>query len=148
MIRLRPRDLEDPRQAAALARALCISGDLDGAEDLLEKLTSVVDDLPLPRRTEVQLRMAAGWAALGHVEDALPMARTAARVAGTRGFRIWALAARMLLAEIAPAAEAGRHRAEAADLARDLLSELPDDLAAFFRKQPGIERLLVTGQLG
>jgi tetratricopeptide (TPR) repeat protein len=133
-----------PALRATLARALCVTGELDRAEQILTDLGAELADLHLPRRTQVQLNMAAAWAALGLSEEALPLAREAARVAGSRGFRTWALKARVLLSELADGDEAEHARSEAAALARDLLDALPAGLAGSFRRQPGFARLWVV----
>ncbi len=132
-----------PALRSTLARALCTTGDIDRAESILNELMGQLDTLHLPRRTQVQLNMAAAWAALGLAEEALPLVREAARVAGTRGFRAWALKARILLAELEEEQPAEQARQEAADLARQLLEALPAELAGPFRRQPGFARLWV-----
>ena len=133
-----------PALRATLARVLCVTGDLDRAEEILETLEDELPGLPLPRRTQVQLNMAAAWAAIGLADEALPLARRAAQVAGSRGFRTWALRARVLLSELASGAEAEHARAEAAAIAHSLLDGLPGDLAGCFRRQPGFARLWVV----
>lgn len=132
-----------PALRATRARAIGAQGDLDGAEALLHEVEAELAALHVPRRTQVELQLARAWAALGDLDHALPLARKASQVAGSRGFKTWALQARLLLSEVAPGPEAEAARAEAAALARDLVEGLPADLVGTFRRQPGLARLWV-----
>jgi tetratricopeptide (TPR) repeat protein len=136
-------ELYTPALRATMARALAGTDNITRAEGILTDLEGSLRALPLPRRTQVQLNMAAAWVAVGLLDEAVPLLREAARVARTRGFRAWALKALLLLAEVAPAHEADAARREAAGIARALLEGLPGGMAGSFRRQPGFARLWV-----
>jgi tetratricopeptide (TPR) repeat protein len=134
-------ELYTPALRATMARALAGTDNITRAEGILTDLEANLGTLPLPRRTQVQLNMAAAWVAVGLLDEAVPLLREAARVARTRGFRAWALKALLLLAEVAPPEEADAARREAAGIARALLEGLPGGMAGSFRRQPGFARL-------
>lgn len=132
-----------PALRATMARALASTDNITRAEGILTDLEAGLSALPVPRRAQVQLNMAAAWIAVGHPDEALPLLREAARVASTRGFVSKALKARLLLSEVAESDEAERARSEAARLARGVLEGLPAPMAGTFRRQPGMARLWV-----
>ena len=125
-----------------LARALVINGKHDEARALLESMTDSLEDIAVPRLTQILGVMALAMKALGEEESALKMARESARIAGMRGFRFWSLTARMLLADLGQGEEAEQAHREAVILAQDLCRALPDDLATTFRKRIGMDALL------
>jgi len=144
--RARDPELYAPALRATMARALAGTANITRAEGILTDLEGSLRVLPLPRRTQVQLNMAAAWVAVGLLDEAVPLLRDAARVARGRGFRAWALTALLLLAEVAAPTEAAVARREAAAIARAILEGLPGSMAGSFRRRPGFARLwLVDG---
>jgi hypothetical protein len=130
-----------PALRASLARALCLTGHLDEAEQILLALESQLSDLAVPRRTQVQIHMAAVWLSMGQKDDALGLLRSAWRVCSIRGFQVWGLRCLMLMVEAVPPQEAVQVRVDAQALATKLISSLPFQLANFFKRQPGLSRL-------
>ena len=57
------------------------------------------------------------------------IARTVVQTAGSRGFRLWSLEARALMAHLAEEADAATHRAVGQELAKDFTSGLSPDMA-------------------
>jgi tetratricopeptide (TPR) repeat protein len=141
--RVNDPELYAPALRATMARALASTDNITRAEGILTDLEGRIGDLPLPRRTQVQLNMAAAWVALGHPDEAHPLLRSAVRVTTRRGFKSRALKAGILLCEVAEGEEAERARVEASRLAREILSCLPAESAGSFRRQPGFARLWV-----
>jgi hypothetical protein len=144
---LREVERRDPEQyepalRARLARAQAIRGDADAARLEVVQVEAVVGGLPVPRRAEVLALLAVALEALGEGDDALVAAREAARLAASRGFRPWAIAALVAVARLAPAAEAARAAEEGAALAADLARDLPDALAERYRARPLVRALL------
>ena len=110
--RSRDPEVYAPALRATMARALAGTANITRAEGILTDLEGSLRTLALPRRTQVQLNMAAAWVAVGLLDEAVPLLRDALRVARSRGFRSWALTALLLLAEVAAPAEADAARRE------------------------------------
>jgi serine/threonine protein kinase/tetratricopeptide (TPR) repeat protein len=130
-----------PALQASLARAFCLIGRLEAAEQLLVSLENQLSQLAVPRRTQVQIHMAAVWLSMGQKDDALTLLRSAWRVCSIRGFQVWGLRCLMLMAEAVPLEQAAQVRSEAKQLAEELMSRLPAQLAGYFKRQPGLTRL-------
>jgi tetratricopeptide (TPR) repeat protein len=127
---------------AMLARALLVNGQTEEATSILTDLAAQFEEIAVPRLTQIMGVMALAWRSLGEDEHALRLARESARIAGTRGFRLWSLTARMILADVGSGDEATQAHMEAVTLARDLCRALPHDLAVTFRTRRGISALL------
>ena len=125
-----------------LAHALVVDSKPDEARSILTSMNETLDEIAVPRLTQVMGVMALAWKALGEDEQALRLARESARIAGTRGFRLWSLTARMVLADVGEGEEAITAHAEAQTLARDLYQALPEELMATFKTRRGISALL------
>ena len=136
-----------PALQASLARSLCLLGQLEQAESILVQLETSLSDLAVPRRTQVQIHMAAVWLSMGQKDDALSLLRSAWRVCSIRGFQVWGLRCLMLLAESVPLGESEQIRSEARRLAKELMDQLPAELAGYFRRQAGLARLWNTSPL-
>jgi tetratricopeptide (TPR) repeat protein len=130
---------------AMLARAMCVDGKHAHGQQMLESLAERIDGLAVTRFTQVAMVMALAWKTLGVEEHALRWAGEAARMASTRGFRLWSLYARMVIADVGHGDSADMAHGEAAALARDLCRALPPALADHFRRRRGIGALLVEG---
>jgi hypothetical protein len=135
-----------PTLRATLAHARCIQGDAPDALALTAEVRAALPGLPLPRWVQVQLSLAEALAALSELDLALTAAREAAKVAGFRGLRTWALRARLLLCQLAPPAEADQARREAAQLAEQISLELGPELNRFWRAQPALYALWVLDE--
>ncbi len=129
----------DPeRYATALialnAWACAHTGDLPDAQRLLASAERELASLPVPRRCQVMLGAAQAYVAMERHDDAERLALAAQALASSRGFRLWGLDARVLLASLVDDEAAARGwRAEADALATELERELDPDLARAFR---------------
>lgn len=124
-----------PVLQALAARALAPQ-DAGAATRLAEQAELALVDIPIPRRTQVQLALAWAWLALGDRRRARAIARTVVQTAGSRGFRLWSLEARALMAHLAEEADAATHRAVGQELAKDFTSGLSPDMARSFARRP------------
>lgn len=124
-----------PLLNALSARALAPT-DPRTCQARLESAEDVVAELPIPRRTQVQLALAWAWRAHGKPEIARARARTVMHTAGSRGFRLLSLEARALMAMLTEGEEQSTHRAVGQELARDFTTALPRDMAVAFAKRP------------
>jgi hypothetical protein len=125
---------------ALLARAESGS-DPSAARALLSKARSALPQLPVPRRTQVQLALAWALVELGEQDAAQQMARTVLQTAGSRGFRLVSLEARSLMAHITDKEEQKTHRAVGQELARDFTNGLAPDMALAFMRRPFLKFL-------
>ncbi len=130
---------------AMFARATCVDGRQEQGRSMLETLTDRLSDLAIPRFTQVMVVMALAWKTLGEDERAMDCADQAARMASTRGFRLWSLYARMIMAEVGEGERSELAHTEAAMLAKDMCRTMPPELADHFRRRRGIGALLVEG---
>jgi len=130
---------------AMLARALCVLGDHAQGKMLLEGIEEKLANLAIPRTTQVLVVLALAWKTLGESDRALDRAEKAVRMAGTRGFRLWSLYARMIVADVGQGEAAEVAHGESVTLARELCRSLPPELADHFRRRRGIGALLVEG---
>jgi predicted ATPase len=129
-----------PMVQALLARAESGS-DPSAARALLSKARSALPQLPVPRRTQVQLALAWALVELGEQDAAQQMARTVLQTAGSRGFRLVSLEARSLMAHITDKEEQKTHRAVGQELARDFTNGLAPDMALAFMRRPFLKFL-------
>jgi tetratricopeptide (TPR) repeat protein len=113
----------------------------------LERAGAEVGDLPVPRRTQVQLALAWAWRAAGDRDAARRHARAVLQTAGSRGFRLLSLEARALMCELSAGEEQATHRAVGQDLIRDFTTSLPEPLRRSFLRRPFV-RFLVDGSGG
>ena len=127
---------------AMLARATCMDGRLDEGRAMLMHLEGRLTELAVPRHTQVMVVMALAWQALGEQDRAMDCASKAAQVAGTRGFRLWSLYARMIMAEVGGDERSEVAHAESVMLAKDMCARMPPDLAEHFRRRRGIGAML------
>lgn len=118
-----------------LARAEAAS-DPVAARALIEKAEATLADIPVPRRTQVQLGLAWALMAQGDREGARRAARTVLQTAGSRGFRLLSLEARALMAHLTEGDEQKTHRSVGQELARDFTSSLAPELARSFARRP------------
>ncbi len=134
-----------PALVALKAWACAFTGDHDDAARMLGQVERTLEKLPVPRRCQVMLSAAQAHAALGAAEDARRLAGEAAGLAGSRGFRLWDLQARWLLAQVSddPTASAA-WRMEAVERARDLHDELDLDHRRIYQAHPDVSPLLAS----
>jgi eukaryotic-like serine/threonine-protein kinase len=129
----------DPERYAPLVRAhlaMALADTRpDEAREALAAAEALLSDLPLPRRTQVQLAMAHAFCALGDDTRALRHARVVLQTAGSRGFRLLSLEARALMARLTEGEERATHRAVGRDLARDFTAGLSESLRRAFRQR-------------
>jgi hypothetical protein len=124
-----------PVLQAHLARAEALT-DPVAAQALIGKAEAALAQVPVPRRTQVQLGLAHAWLAVGHADNARRTARTVLQTAGSRGFRLISLEARAIMAHLSPKDEQKTHRAVGQELARDFTSGLAPDMARAFARRP------------
>ncbi len=129
-----------PVLQAHMARAYATS-DRAKAIALAEQATAQLAEIPVPRRTQVQLALASAWLVLGERDKARSTARTVLQTAGSRGFRLISLEARALMAHLTQEEEAQTHRAVGQELARDFTSGLAPDMALSFQRRPFLRYL-------
>jgi hypothetical protein len=98
-------------------------------------------ELPVPRRTQLQLALAWGYLALGDAAAARRCARSVLQMAGSRGLRLLSLEARAVLARVTEADESATHRAVGADLVRDFLAAIPESGRPAFLGRPFVRFL-------
>jgi tetratricopeptide (TPR) repeat protein len=130
-----------PLLQALLARSEAAS-DAVSARALVDRAEQALSDLPVPRRTQVQLQLA--WATMGlHDRDAaLRHARAVVQTAGSRGFRLWLLEARALCTHLtADGDEQRSHRTVGRELARDFTSGLAPEMVRSFVRRPWLRFL-------
>ena len=134
-----------PALKALRARALARLGELDAAEEILSTLGEGLTRMPLPQKLRLELLMAAAWRGLGRVEEARRVAASVARVASARGFRMWALRALLIEADLSVGAARERAVSSAGSLACTLLAGLPAELGIHFQQRPGFGELWLAG---
>lgn len=135
-----------PALVALKAWACAFTGDVDDASRMLAQVERTLEKLQVPRRCQVMLSAAQAHAALGSSADAHRLAFEAAGLAGSRGFRLWDLQARWLLAQVTedPSASAG-WRQEAVERARSLHEDLDPGHREVYGARPDIAALLDDG---
>lgn len=129
-----------PLAMALLARALAPSQP-DDARAHIATIEARLRELPIPRRTQVELNLAYACEALDDRDAARRYARSVLQTAGSRGFRLLSLEARALLASVTPSDEAQTHRAVGQELVRDFTNALSVEHTASFRARPWMRRL-------
>jgi tetratricopeptide (TPR) repeat protein len=145
---LREAERRDPEQygpalRARLAQVLALEGNGPAARAALAVVVAEVDALPIPRRTEVFSMISRACEALGDSEGALVAARTAARLASSRGLRPWHIAALGAVGRLGQGAEAERANLEAQQAVADLVGSWPVGLVQKYRSRPSIQALTV-----
>jgi serine/threonine protein kinase/tetratricopeptide (TPR) repeat protein len=111
------------------------------AKSLAEEASKALAEIPVPRRTQVQLALASAWLVLGERNRARTTARTVLQTAGSRGFRLISLEARALMAHLSDEDEAATHRAVGQELARDFTTGLAPEMALSFQRRPFLRHL-------
>ncbi|MEZ4316860.1 MAG: protein kinase [Myxococcota bacterium] len=138
-------DGRDPERTIPLLQALkarsVAETDPDTARDLIAKSDATLADLPVPRRTQVQLALAWANRDVGELDKARAKARTVLHTAGSRGFRLLSLEARALMALLSDGEEQQTHRAVGQELARDFTAMLSPDMARAFARRPFLKHL-------
>jgi tetratricopeptide (TPR) repeat protein len=129
-----------PLLQAMRARAIA-AHDEAGARTLIAAADRTLADLPVPRRTQVQLALAWGNREVGELDKARSKARTVLHTAGSRGFRLLSLEARALMADLSSGEEQQTHRAVGQELARDFTNMLSPDMARAFARRPFLKFL-------
>ena len=129
-----------PVLRSLLARAYA-SSDPEAGILLADQAAAELHDIPVPRRTQVQMALATAYLTLGKKEQARSMARTVLQTAGSRGFRLLSLEARALLASLGTEGEAATHRAVGQELARDFTTGLSPEMARSFARRPFLKWL-------
>jgi tetratricopeptide (TPR) repeat protein len=129
-----------PLLRAHLARALAESRP-DEARVALGLAEEALVELPVPRRTQVELALASACVALGEHERAEQHARQVIQTAGSRGFQLLALEARAILAHVCEPHDAHTHRQAGQDLAKDFTTGLAPDMVAGFVSRPWLQWL-------
>jgi tetratricopeptide (TPR) repeat protein len=129
----------DPEEYGPAARALlarCWGRVGEGArcEEQLNHLEGRVGRLPLGRRLPVQLDMAVALGELGRKDEALNLAIEVGQTAHSRGFRLHAMHARLLVAGLGGGEAAEDARREAAELAQAMEAGLADDARPAWQK--------------
>jgi hypothetical protein len=124
-----------PLLQAHLVRALAMTS-AQQAAPLVLQAEAALAELPVPRRTQVQLALAYARLALGDLEPARAHARAVLQTAGSRGFRLLSLEARALMAHLTEGEDQATHRAVAQELARDFVSGLPAEMRTAFQRRP------------
>ena len=129
-----------PLLQAHLARALARTSPTD-ATILVQAAEQQVEQLPVPRRSQVLLALAWAWLALGDTHMALARSRTVMQTAGSRGFRLQSLESRALLTHLTAGEEQVLHRTVGQDLARNFSMGLSPDMARSFARRPFLRYL-------
>jgi hypothetical protein len=129
-----------PLLQAHLVRALAASNP-EQALLLVRAAERALADLPVPRRTQVQLVLAHAELALGSRDEARNHARSVLQTAGSRGFRLLSLESRALMAYLTEGDEQVTHRAVGQELARDFTGGLAPEMAKAFQRRPFLKYL-------
>jgi tetratricopeptide (TPR) repeat protein len=135
----------DPERYLPLLQALLARSeaaiDPVSARALVDRAEQALADLPVPRRTQVQLQLA--WASmnLGDRESALRHARAVVQTAGSRGFRLWLLEARALCTHLTDGDDQRSHRTVGRELARDFTAGLAPEMVRSFARRPWLRFL-------
>jgi hypothetical protein len=135
----------DPERVLPLVHALLGRAEAptspDAARSHTDLAESALADLPVPRRTQVQLAIAHARLATGDPDAARRAARAVLQTAGSRGFRLLSLEARALLAHLTSGEEQRMHRAVGQELARDFCGGLAPDMARAFARRGFLRHL-------
>ena len=133
----------DPEQYAPALVALhgwacAMTGDASDARRMFSTAERLVDKVPLPRRCQVLLTCARGFAVLGETQEAQRLGNLVANSAASNAFRIRNLESRVLLASLASDdVTAQKYLEDARGLARGITEELLSEQAEAFRKRFG-----------
>lgn len=141
----------DPERFQPLAHAIlahaATSTDPSAFEESRGQAQQSLRDLPIPRRTQVELALARAMEAAGDRASALRHARSVLQTAGSRGLRLISLEARALLAALTEPEEASTHRAVGKELVADFTTSLSEELERSFRARPWMKHLGVDAAL-
>ena len=129
-----------PLLRSHLANALAHTDPQD-ALTLATAAQNAIPELPIPRRTQVQLALAYASLSLGKFETASTMGRHVLQTAGSRGFRLLSLQARALMAHLTEGQEQATHRSVGQELARDFTGGLSSEVALAFMQRPFLKYL-------
>lgn len=130
----------EPLLHALGARCLAVT-DATEARRRFALADATLPDLPVPRRTQVQLALAWASKELGDDDAARTRARAVLQTAGSRGFRLLSLEGRALLAQLTDGEEKRTHQAVGQELARDFTAGLSADMARSFARRPFLKHL-------
>jgi len=135
----------DPERTTPLLQALkarAIAAELpEVAQELIRRSDGALVDLPVPRRTQVQLALAWAYRDIAELDKARAKARTVLHTAGSRGFRLLSLEARALMALLSEGEEQQTHRTVGQELARDFTATLSPEMARAFAHRPFLKHL-------
>ncbi len=138
-------DGRDPERTIPLLRSLLARAiaphDEPTAREHIAAADRTLADLPVPRRTQVQLALAWANRAVGEHDKARSKARTVLHTAGSRGFRLLSLEARALMADLSGGEEQQTHRAVGQELARDFTAMLSPEMGRAFARRPFLKFL-------
>jgi tetratricopeptide (TPR) repeat protein len=125
-----------PLVQARLALLFHKSGEAFQAESMLEQVLKEREGIPLPRFIQSLGVAAQVLAVLLRTDEAVRVARRASELALSRGLKLWAFDALVLLARHVPdESERAHHAEQARDLARCTLAALPEDMATGLRER-------------
>ena len=106
------------------------------AKKLATSAASALGELPVPRRSQVQLALAWAYLTIGNHQSALITARSVLQLAGSRGFRLVSLEARAIMAHLTSGDDQETHRSVGQELARDFSRTLPPEMVRAFSRRP------------
>ena len=129
-----------PLLQAHLARAMA-STEPDDAAAFATATDAALANLPVPRRTQVQLALACAYLELDMLDQARRRARNVLQTAGSRGFRLRSLEARCLMTHLTEGEERKTHRAVGQELVRDFTAGLSGEMTRAFLRRPFIAML-------
>lgn len=129
-----------PLIQAHLVRALAVANP-NQAKMFAQRAEKSLAELPVPRRTQVELALAYAQLAMAERDVARTHARNVLQTAGSRGLRLLSLEARALMAHLTDGEEAAMHRAVGQELARDFTGALAPDMARAFARRPFLRHL-------
>lgn len=129
-----------PWLQALLARAVAPL-DQTAAERAILEAATALSELPIPRRTEVQLALAWAQLACRAPVAARASADDAQKTASARGFALLAIEARALLASLSEGAEQRTQREVGASLVEQFTAPLSHEMARAFLARPYLVHL-------
>jgi eukaryotic-like serine/threonine-protein kinase len=138
-------DSRDPERYTPLLRAhlaAALAPNKPGdARTLVKAAETSLEELPVPRRTQVQLALTWANYLLEDYTAARTLGQRVVQIAGSRGFRLLLLEARALLAQVTVDKEQENHRNVGQELARDFTASLSPELALSFMQRPFLKFL-------
>jgi len=106
------------------------------ADPLVDSAAKSLAELPVPRRSQVQLALAWAYVTLGDEQNAIVTARSVLQLSGSRGFRLVSLEARAIMAHLTTGEDQVTHRSVGQELARDFSRVLPPEMVRAFSRRP------------